>query len=289
MAGRRQDRYVAPDRLPFRPGTVTWRVNLEPGLLFGGGRALLLQVAHPLVAAGVAEHSNYQADPWGRLIRTLDVMFKMAFADRRTSEQQTRILEATHRRVTGTSPEGVPYRAMDPDLLLWVWATLVDTALVVYERGYGRLEAVDRERFYQEQKLIAHGCGVPCGHCPEGFADFRDYVAGVVAGDLRITAEAQAVAGAMMQPPLPGPLSPLAGAPLALITAGLLPPTIRDGFGLPWSDGRQRVFDAFFGLLGLVGRVVPRRVRQFPSLYAVQRAKPLVPPRYLQRRKPTAA
>ena len=73
VAGDR-DEYVAPTRLPLGPGTLTRRINLEPVILLGGGRALLLQVAHPLVAAGVADHSDYRSDPWGRLVRTLETM-----------------------------------------------------------------------------------------------------------------------------------------------------------------------------------------------------------------------
>jgi uncharacterized protein (DUF2236 family) len=281
----RADRYIPPQALPFRPGTVTWRVNLEPGLVLGGGRALLLQVAHPLVAAGVAQHSDYQSDPWARLARTLDVMFKMAFADRAVSRRQSKTLEATHRRVSGTSSEGVAYRALDPALLVWVWATLVDSALVVYERCYGRLGPIDRERFYQEQKLIAYGCGVPEGACPERLADFESYFAGVVETQLRVTPEAQAVADAISRPPLRRPLGPLAAGPLNLVTAGLLPPSVRHDYGLAWSDERDRLLTAFFGVVGFAARFVPRPLRQLPGLYAVRRTKPLMPPRFLQVQK----
>lgn len=279
------DGYIAPLALPFKPGTVTWRVNLEPGLMLGGGRALLLQVAHPLVAAGVAQHSDYQSDPWARLARTLDVMFKMAFADPAVSRRQSETLDATHRRVTGTSSDGVAYRALDPALLVWVWATLVDSALVVYERCYGRLGTVDRERFYQEQKLIAYGCGVPEGACPERLADFESYFAGVVETELRVTPEARAVSDAISRPPLRRPLGPLAAGPLNLVTAGLLPPSVRHDYGLVWSDERERLLTAFFAIVGLVARVVPRPLRQLPGLYAVQRTKPLMPPRFLRAEK----
>lgn len=285
---RRGDGYVAPTALPFRPGTVTWRVNLEPMLVLGGGRALLLQVAHPLVAAGVAQHSDYQSDPWARLARTLDVMFKMAFASEATSRRQSDKLEATHRRVAGTSSEGVAYRALDPALLVWVWATLVDSALVVFERCYGQLSPLDRERFYQEQKLIAYGCGVPEGACPDSVSDFEAYVAGVVQHDLRVTPEAQAVADAISHPPLRGPLGPLAAGPLNLVTAGLLPAALRRDYGLAWSDERARLLTAFFAMVGFTARLIPRRLRQLPSLYAVHRARPLAPPRFLQAQKATA-
>ena len=112
----------------YGPDDVTWRVNRETVLLAGGGRALLLQVAHPLVAAGVAEHSNYREEPWGRLYRTLDVTTRIVFGDAETSRQAARGLRATHRRVRGVAEDGTPYDARDPELLLWVWATLVETS-----------------------------------------------------------------------------------------------------------------------------------------------------------------
>src|SRR5436190_14118997 len=113
---------------------MIWRVNGEWALLLGGGRALILQVAHPLVAAGVAQHSGYREDPWGRLYRTLDVTTRIVFGDAATSRAAARELRAVHARVRGRADDATPYDARDPDLLLWVWATLVDTSLLVYTR-----------------------------------------------------------------------------------------------------------------------------------------------------------
>ncbi len=132
---------VDPARSLFGPESVTWRVNREAVLLLGGGRALLLQVAHPLVAAGVAAHSEFRAHPLRRLWRTLDLMLTLAFADGATALGAVRTIEGVHARVhgvleapSGPFPRGTHYDANDPALLLWVYATLVDTALVVYER-----------------------------------------------------------------------------------------------------------------------------------------------------------
>jgi uncharacterized protein (DUF2236 family) len=118
----------------FGPGTVTWRVNREGVLLVGGGAALILQAAHPLVAAGVAEHSNYRQDPWGRLTHTLDLTAKVVFGDMRTAEEAARRVRAGHERVRGVTAEdggrysrGTAYHANDPELLIWVHATLVRT------------------------------------------------------------------------------------------------------------------------------------------------------------------
>ena len=206
----------------------------------GGGRALLLQVAHPLVAAGVEQHSNYEADPWGRLYGTLDTVIKIVFGDAQRSEEAAARLRRRHDRVKGVSEDGVAYDAHDPELLLWVWATLVDTARLLYERCVRPLSDEERERYYQEQKLFAYACGVPEGACPAGHADFVAYFARTVADELRVTSGAQAVAHSLVDPPIPRPLRPLF-APAVLVTAGLLPPAgasgvqlrlgIRDGSG----------------------------------------------------------
>src|SRR5207245_8523126 len=115
--------YVPPASLPFRKGSVTWKVNMEPVIALGGGRALLLQVLHPLVAAGVEQHSNFAQDPFRRGFRTADVMLKLAFGDEQVSQRQSDLLRRMHERVRGVSADGVAYDAMDPSLLVWVWAT----------------------------------------------------------------------------------------------------------------------------------------------------------------------
>src|SRR5207248_11670094 len=141
------------------------------------------------------------------------------------------LLGRMHRRVVGTSDDGEPYRALDADLLLWVWATLCDTALLVYERVRPPLGAHDRGQYYDEWKLVAHACGVPEGDCPSTWDDFQAYLAGVVRDELRVTPSARAVAHATMVPPLPRPLDRVAARPQRLVTAGLLPPTVRSDSG----------------------------------------------------------
>src|SRR5438094_868133 len=127
---------VVPNRsLPFHKDSMTWKVNMEPIVGLGGGRALLLQVLHPLVAAGVEQHSNFAQDPFRRGFQTADMMLKLAFGDESVSARQVELLRRMHEKVQGTSDEGIPYRAMDPQLLLWVWATLVDVSVLMYERG----------------------------------------------------------------------------------------------------------------------------------------------------------
>ena len=245
------------------PETLTWRVNHEPVAFMGGGRALLLQVAHPLVAAGVEQHSNYEVDPWGRLYGTLDTVVKVVFGNAERSEEAAARLRRRHDQVKGVSEDGVAYDAHDPELLLWVWATLVDTARLLYERCVRPLSDEERERYYQEQKLFAYSCGVPDGACPEGHADFVAYFARTVADELRVTSGAQAVARSLVHPPIPRPLRALF-APTVLVTAGLLPPRVRAEYGFAWGPRRQRRLGAWLTAVRWTMRLMPRAVRALP-------------------------
>lgn len=269
-----------PTELPLGPGTMSWTINREPAILMGGGRALLLQVTHPLVAAGVEQHSNYKTDPWSRLFATLDTVFRIVFGTPEQSATAAARLRRRHGVVNGTSPDGKPYDALDPALLLWVWATLTDTSLVIYERCFGPLSTGARDRFVDEQTLLAHACGVPAGDCPSSYREFAAYLTDVIGSTLRPTTVAVDVAEQLRLPPLPRPLRGIAGAPLGLVTAGTLPSPLRDPLGFRWSNRRERALNAFFTATK-AQRAAPRRLRELPSTLAARREKPLHPPRWL--------
>jgi uncharacterized protein (DUF2236 family) len=271
-----------PDQLPLGRDSVSWRVNAEPIVFAGGGRALLMQVAHPGVGAGVEQHSSYASDPWGRLFRTVDVMMKLTFGSPEESARQQRLLEKMHRRVRGTTEFGEPYSAFDVDLQVWVWATLVDTALLMYERVHRPLGRADRERFYAETKLTAYGCGVPRGACPDTWADFRAYIDRVVGKDLRVTDAARAVAVAALVPPLPFGLAGIAGVPNRLVTVGHLPRSLREQYGFSWSAREARQLAAWTRAARATA-AVPPVVRQAGARLAVSQKRPLRVP-WLQRR-----
>lgn len=245
------------------PDTVSWKVNREAAILAGGGRALLLQVAHPKVAAGVQQHSDYQGDPWGRLYRTLDTTYKITFGDDETSARASRRLRGRHRPVQGLDDSGAAYDASDPELLLWVWATLVETSLTIYERCFSVLPERERERYYEEQQLFALACGVPDGGWPECLAEFSEYYATMLADELRVTPSARAVAQSIREPRVPRALRP-AMTPNTLLTFGLLPSRLRAGYGYDWTPARERSLKLALSALRIAGRITPRPVRHLP-------------------------
>ncbi len=233
-----------PEQGLFREGSWLRRIAAESVLLLGGGRALLLEIAHPLVAAGVAEHSRFREDPFGRLQRTLDAMSAIAFRNRAAALEAARSVERAHARVrghltraAGRFPAGSAYSGRDPELMLWVWATLVDTALVVTDRFVGPLAPEARESYYADQCTVARVLGIPSELLPADHAGFRAYFDEMVAGDaLAVTDAAREIAVAVLAPPQRLPAAGVA----RLVTAGLLPPRLREAFGLPWDDARER-------------------------------------------------
>ncbi|MFI5284074.1 MAG: oxygenase MpaB family protein [Candidatus Dormibacterales bacterium] len=241
----------------FADDSITRRVNRENVLLLGGGRALLMQLAHPLVAQGVDEHSDFRSHPIRRLRRTIRMTMAMVFGDRDTVMAAARAVNRAHASVRG--PE---YDALDPDLLLWVHATLVDSALVTYETFVQRLSAGERETFYQESKEIGRLLGIP----PERFSDDLDGFAAYLktmlsSGPVRVNERARELAVQVLRPRL-GLLPGRAMIPLELITAGLLPETLRVQYGLAWGPGRRRLFRAAV-------KAVPRLVAVTPPLLRV--------------------
>jgi len=226
-------------------GADSWlrRVSAESVLLLGGGRALLLEVAHPLVAAGVAEHSRFREDPLGRLQRTLDAMSTLAFRERGVALEAARRVERAHLHVhgelsrpAGRFASGTPYDGRDPELMRWVWATLLDTAFEVTSRFVAPLPPEALESYYADQRTLARVLGIPDALVPPDYAAFRDYFERMLAGDeLAVGDAAREIAAAVLDPPLRLPVTGLA----RLVTAGLLPARLRAAFGLAWDERQE--------------------------------------------------
>lgn len=243
----------------FEDQSITRRVNRENILLLGGGRALLMQLAHPMVAAGVDEHSDFRAHPIRRLRRTIRMTMAIVFGDRDTALAAARGVNQAHAKVQGPG-----YRALDPDLLLWVYATLADTALVTYEAFVQRLLPREREEFHQEFKLLGELLGIPSDRFPSTVSDFDAYLEQMVSeGPVRVDARARELAEQIMRPRvrlLPGPVM----IPLNVVTTGLLTPALREQYGLPWGPGQQRTYRLALKVLPRVIALTPPLLRVWP-------------------------
>ncbi|HZO96993.1 MAG TPA: oxygenase MpaB family protein [Gaiellaceae bacterium] len=227
----------------FVPDSVIRRLGSTPVTPFlGGGTAVLLQVAHPLVAAGVAEHSDFRRDLWRRLARTLRALYLVAFGTREEADRAGAAVRAVHAHVRGVTreqlgvfPPGTPYAADDPELMLWVHATLVEASLSAYQRFHEPLSGEEQERYYREMAVVARIFGTPARVIPRSLADFRDYFRGQIESEtIQVTRPAREIAAVILAAPLPIVLQPLRPAH-RLATAAQLPARLRAGYGLGWT------------------------------------------------------
>lgn len=262
----------------YGPDTLTWRLGGEAALLLGGGRAVLMQLAHPLVAAGVGRYSSYGTDPWGRVGRTLDLMQRITFGTRTEARIAARTINRLHIHVTGTLPHaagdlpaGAPYAARNLDLLLWVHATLVDTMLMLYPLLVAPLSRAEQERYYEESKRVPALLGLPSASLPPTLDDFRAYMRAMLSSNqLALTPEAKDVQRIVMHMPVPFVLRPLLMA-TEQVTVGILPPRLREMYSFTWDSPRQRLLDlAFAGSRQLLARI-PQPLRELPYARAAYR------------------
>jgi uncharacterized protein (DUF2236 family) len=234
---------VSQDRLAeaaglFGPGSVSWRVDRELVVLAGGSCALLMQAAHPSVAAGVAQHSTYATDPFGRLLRTLESSFSVVFGSRPESEATLRRVNAIHAAVRGRRADGAAYSALEPDALLWVHATLVDTALRVYGRFVEPLPPADEERYHEESARVGIALGIPEERMPATLLELRSWMARMIAsGEVRVTPDARRIARTVLYPSRFPPR--MAWDAAHLVSLSTLPPELRRQYGIRWSARRE--------------------------------------------------
>ena len=232
--------------LPFSDNSMARRVHREGVLILGGGRALLMQIAHPMVARGVAEHSNFRAHRIDRLLRTLRPTLAIIFGNRDEALAAAASISRVHDRVSGAG-----YAAKDPDLLLWVFATLVDTTVMMHERFVRPLSPPEQAVYYEDIRRVASLLDIPEGVMPESIAALRTYVI-QMCETLSVTSEARDIAEALFRSNAFA--WPVMGS-TRLLTAGLLPERLREQFGLEWGGRRE-------GALAAIGRasraVVPR-------------------------------
>ena len=219
--------------------SVARRINRESFLLLGGTAALLMQVAHPLVAAGVDQHSDFRRSPLRRLIRTVNTTLAIVFGERTTAEGALKRIGRRHAPVRGQAADGRAYRARDPELMLWVQATLVLTSVRWYEAVMGSLSESARDAYWAEGKFFAGELGVPRDLFPATYADLERYEAEMLRSAVVPDATAAAVARDVVRPYrwLPEILY----WPTDAMSAALLPVPLREAFGFRFG-APQRVF-----------------------------------------------
>lgn len=231
------------------PGTITWRRTSDARVLIAAGYALLLQVAHPTVGAGVSEHSQFQRDPWGRLLRTLDYTYTMVYGGPQAAGEMGRRIHSFHKQINGKRLDGQPYRALEPAAYAWVHATLAEAIVAAHERFGRPFTDEEREQFWVQWRSLGRLLGIRARELPADWPRLRDYVQEMVDGELEHTHAVDEVLEALARPAAPElpvpcrPLWPVArvqlGHFLGLSTVGLLPPVLRRRFGLGWTRANE--------------------------------------------------
>ncbi|MCD0449368.1 DUF2236 domain-containing protein [Actinocorallia sp. API 0066] len=264
----------------FEDTATIRRISAEPQGLLGGPAALLLQLAHPSVARGVADHSDFKDNPRQRLYSTLDYLTMVIFGTKEEAHRVAWNAMRAHDRVNGPG-----YSAHDAELLTWVFATLYQVARDLQERLHGPLDEATGERFYQESAALATLLGAPREALPDNAATFARYWDEQIAA-LTVSDVARGEARAILYP---RQWSLRLGGPLTrLMTAGLLPEPIRRQYGLSWTASDARRFRLVIAAMGVVLRITPGPVRRLPARLAVPVARRTRWKRYTGRR-PVAA
>ncbi|MEM9774190.1 MAG: oxygenase MpaB family protein [Chloroflexota bacterium] len=252
----------------FGPDSISWKVFREPCILLGGYRAVFLQMAHPAVAQGVEQSSSFRHDLVGRTKRTITAMYSLIFGSKATSLGAATAMHNIHHQVFGTVPDNVdsswagkPFRANDPELIHWVGTTTLHTILVMFECFIRKLDPVERTQFANEMKIVAFLCGLPTPYHNDGTLESLDRMfKDVLASDqLAVGDVAVGIADDLLNF-VPGSLD-------AKLTFGLLPPVIRDLYGINWTEKEQKAHEKVVARISFLNRSIPRTFRYVPAYH----------------------
>jgi uncharacterized protein (DUF2236 family) len=259
----------------FGPDSVTWRVQGDPIMWVAGLRALLLQAVHPAAMAGVLQHSDFRADPWGRLFRTADYVGTVAFGSTEDVEAVGARVRGVHAKVRGMDKRtGRTYRAEDPDLLRWVHCCEVESFVTTYQRAGGGLSAAEVDAYYAEQTRAAAVVGLDSRRVPGSAAEMATYFR-QMRPHLQVDARARRTAGYVLVPPMPLRVqltTPARPAWLAAssLSAALLPPWARRLYGLPGVVTTDVAATVGVRAMRLALHAAPSRYREGPHLRAAR-------------------
>lgn len=263
-------RLVRSDHVRAGPESITWKVNREVIVVAGWGRAVLLQLAHPAVAAGVHDHSTFRGSLRSsvrRLHSTVDAMLALTFGDTEQMIAAAAGINAIHDRVRGCVREGAgdAYSAHDPVLQRWVHATLLESIPLMYERLVGPLTLRERDRYCSEAAIMEPLLGMPAGWLPRDSAQLDAYMREMLAGGIiGVTDTSRALARAVLYPPRWYVAWPAFRA-MQVLTIGSLPPSIRRAYGFEWRARDERAFARWTSLLRTSLRLLPPLAREWPA------------------------
>lgn len=264
---------TTPDPGHFGPGSITWTVNQEITVLFGGARALLMHAAHPLISAGARQTALYSRDPWARLIRTLQLQNLVTFGTKEEAAEAAHRINKLHEVINGTDEAtGKHYDALDPELLLWVHAALEVSSVWFFEKTVRPLTPEERQQYHEESMIAAELVLLERDDMPPTFDATLDYVEEVLAsGDLQMTDVAADVADLIRTGPVPWQLKPV-WAFISFAAFGTLPDSLKTLYDVQWSPLRQRWLGFNLWMLGRIRPLLPRRYRLIgPARWAQER------------------
>lgn len=256
----------------FDPSSEFWRINRELAVGLAGPRAVLMQIAHPLIAAGVAEHSRFRRHRLSRLYRTSAAAAAITFGSRELANRAVRAIDRRHETVhgtlkqaTGAYPAGTSYDANDPELKLWVLSTITDSALTVFDWFVAPLSLSERQEYYRDSLAAASLFGIPEDLVPGTYVEFQGYMTRMLgAGVVTVGAQAREISDALFSPSVMGIALRLGSA----AGIGLLPGRIREEYGFRWSARQDR-------WLGRAGDLSRRLRRHMPGIMCASPAATL--------------
>ncbi|MBP2322961.1 uncharacterized protein (DUF2236 family) [Kibdelosporangium banguiense] len=263
------------------PESETWHNVLDWRLLLGSGRALLLQVAHPAVGAGVAQYSDFQSRPWQRLQRTVDSLMIMTYGGSRTVAEAGRLREM-HKDIKGVDHHGHRYHALNPEAYWWVHATLFEGSVDLHARFATPLSTAKQQRLYREWRELGEVLGLKAHQMPEDLPGFFDYFNDMVANKLEDNSSVRAVLASLGdRRPICPPgwpkaawraIGPFSSKVMTTATTGTLPPVFRNRLGLQWTDQDRRNLRILQATVRNGMPLIPARLRYHPMALAAKRA-----------------
>jgi uncharacterized protein (DUF2236 family) len=264
------------------PESTTWKIHREVIVTAGWGRAILLQLAHPAIAAGVHDHSSVRGSLLSRLRRmhsTVRAMLSLTFGDTEQMITAAAGINTIHDRVRGRvrAGAGEPYSAHDPELQRWVHATLLESIPLTYELLVGPLTLRERDRYCLEAAIMEPLLDMPAGWLPRDATQLDTYMRDMLAGgSIAVSDTSRALARAVLYPPRWYLAWPAFRA-MQLLTIGSLPPSIRGAYGFEWRARDERAFARWTALLRALLRLLPPLAREWPL---ARRPRPTVALRY---------